>query len=154
MMLRSWRVAVGIFAAVSLTACRVGPLDDAERLRSLNNAEALWRGSGIRSYQFIYTLSCFCRYRGLIDVTVSDERVIRAFVRAQRVEVPPHELTGFMSVDSLFSFVRQQSRSDPANLRVTYDRTLGYPREVFWGTPANDGGGFIGADSLLKTSGR
>ena len=49
MMYRLWRVGVIVVPAIALLACDLGPLEDGERLRLLNEAEARWSGSGIRS---------------------------------------------------------------------------------------------------------
>lgn len=66
-----------LFPAIALSACNLGPLEDGERLRLLNDAEARWSGLGIRSYDVKYTGSCFCRYRGPIDLTD-----VNGFIRA------------------------------------------------------------------------
>lgn len=146
MMYRLWRVGVILTPAIALHACDLGPLEDGERLRLLNEAEARWSGSGIRSYNVQYTVSCFCRYRGAIDLTVVNGVIVRAHVRSESADAPPDN---FKAIDSLFAFVRRELRDDPTHLRVTFDRVLGYPREIDWRTPENDAGGYIGADSLV-----
>jgi hypothetical protein len=45
--------------------------------------------------------------------------------------------------------VRQELIARPSRLEVEYDPALGYPRRLKYGTPENDGGGFIYLDSVV-----
>ena len=52
------------------------------------------------------------------------------------------------SVDSVFLAAATEIMVRPDRLHVTYDVSLGYPRTLTYGTPENDGGGYISVDSV------
>ncbi len=111
----------------------------------LRIAEARWRERGLASYRYVSTVSCFCGSVGAADVTVINGVVTSVVRRSDGVtDVTPSRAP----IDSLFSFIRQELERRPERLSVTYDRALGYPRSIQWGTPENDDGGFIGAERL------
>jgi hypothetical protein len=118
---------------------------DATADEQLRIAEARWRERGLASYRYVSTVSCFCGSIGAADVTVINGVVTSVVRRSDGVtEVMPSRAP----IDSLFTFIRQQLDERPERLSVTYDQILGYPRAIQWGTPENDGGGFIGAEGV------
>jgi hypothetical protein len=133
--------------AVLLSSCELSnPFsgDDAAE-EQLRNAEARWRDRGLASYRYVSRLSCYCASVGPADVTVINGVVTRVVRRSDGVtEASPTRAP----IDSLFAFIRRELERAPELLLVTYDETLGYPRAIQWGTPANDFGGFIFADSV------
>jgi hypothetical protein len=51
-------------------------------------------------------------------------------------------------IDSIFAAAAREIAVRPGRLQVTYDPILGYPRTLTFGTPENDGGGYIAVDSV------
>ena len=133
--------------AVLLSSCELSnPFggDDSAR-EQLHVAEARWRARGLASYRYVSTVSCFCGSVGAADVTVINGVVTSVVRRSDGVtEAVPSRVP----IDSLFAFIRQQLDQQPERLSVRYDPFLGYPRSINWGTPENDGGGFIGAEGV------
>ncbi|MCC7052392.1 MAG: hypothetical protein IT355_03935 [Gemmatimonadaceae bacterium] len=138
------RAAMLVFLLAAVSGC--DPLGSTARVKQFEAAESRWRSAGITSYRYVHSLSCFCVTHGSAEVTVIAGQVVRVVSREDGADEP---VAYRPAVDSLFAFVRQQLRDDPGHLTVAYDPALGYPRQVKWGTPENDAGGFVGADSLV-----
>lgn len=141
----SRRLLAGATLLAALAGC--DPLGSTAQVRTLEQAETRWRAANVTSYRYVHTLSCYCAFYGPAEVTVTAGRVTKAVARTPGV-VDPVALRP--PVDSLFAFIREQLATGPANLEVTYDPDLGYPRSIKWGTPANDAGGYVFADSLRR----
>jgi Family of unknown function (DUF6174) len=145
----AWRRAafVGALATAPLLAgCGLNPFGgDESKEAQLRAAEARWRESGFASYRYVSQVSCFCGSVGFADVTVLNGAVTSVVRRSDGVSEP---VRNRQSIDSLFAFVRREIDRQPERLRVSYDPTLGYPLEIYWGTPENDGGGFIGSTEV------
>jgi Family of unknown function (DUF6174) len=142
------RAAVGgaMMLSALLAGCGLHPFgDDDSHASQLRAAEARWRESGFTSYRYVSRVSCFCASIGDADVTVLNGAVISVVRRSDGVSEPTRYR---QSIDSLFAFVRREIDRQPERLRVSYDATLGYPLAIYWGTPENDGGGFIGSSEV------
>ncbi len=145
----AWRRAafVGALATATLLAgCGLNPFggDDSKEAQ-LRAAEARWRERGFASYRYVSQVSCFCGSVGFADVTVLNGAVTSVVRRSDGVSEP---VRNRQSIDSLFAFIRREIDRQPERLRVAYDPTLGYPLEIYWGTPENDGGGFVGSTEV------
>ena len=129
-----------------LAGCGLNPFGgDESKEAQLRAAEARWRESGFASYRYVSQVSCFCGSVGFADVTVLNGAVTSVVRRSDGVSEP---VRNRQSIDSLFAFVRREIDRQPERLRVSYDATLGFPSEIYWGTPENDGGGFIGSTEV------
>jgi Family of unknown function (DUF6174) len=78
-------------------------------------------------------------------VTVIGGRVSAVTNKATGAAVP---LAYREPIDSVFVFLRREQTTRPENLTVTFDAELGYPRSIKYGTPENDGGGYITISNL------
>lgn len=118
-----------------------------EAEQEFENALGRWRRAGLVNYSYRSTVSCFCASEYIIPmtVTVRNGAVVSVVDRATGASRP---LTYRVTIDSLFSTAAEEIRVRPERLQVTYDVALGFPRSLTYGTPENDGGGFIRADSL------
>ncbi|MBI3792459.1 MAG: hypothetical protein HY275_16480 [Gemmatimonadetes bacterium] len=131
--------------ALALSACGTvsepGPL-------SFADAMARWRATGPANYSYRSAVSCFCLsdFTNPVTITVRAGVVVAVEDRATGAARPT---AGRTTIDSLFAVVATEIRDRPQRLQVTYDPVLGYPRSLTYGTPENDGGGFIVADSLV-----
>ena len=141
------RATLAVLMAVAAGCDQFGPTARDDGITDdLDVAQARWRSAGLTSYRYVHGVSCFCAYVGPALVTVRSGQVVQVVSRTDNTEMP---VTSRQGIDSLFAFVRQELQRDPAHLVVTYDAALGYPRTVKWGTPENDGGGYISADSVV-----
>jgi Family of unknown function (DUF6174) len=141
-----WRRRViggALTGAALLGGCGLNPYDNNDDLDAAwRAAQARWRERGFVSYRYVSQVSCFCGSVGFADVTVLNGAVVSVVRRSDGVSEP---VQNRQSIDSLFAFIRREIERQPERLRVRYDATLGYPVEISWGTPENDGGGFVGA---------
>jgi hypothetical protein len=131
--------------AVALAACTSVTGPDADTLTA---AIQRWQASGLVSYQFRRTTSCYCPADFVRPVTIT-VRAGQVVAVADRATGEPRELSRGASIDSLFRMVATEIRDRPERLQVTYDAQLGFPRTLTYGTPENDGGGYITADSVV-----
>lgn len=113
----------------------------------LQEAQSRWQRANVRSYSFNSSIICFCmrEYTRTAAVTVVNG-VVTAVVDAATGESRP--LNWRQSVDSLFAMVAVEVQQRPERLQVTYDPVLGYPTRLTYGTPENDGGGYITASDV------
>lgn len=142
-MTASQRGSVRLCAAVMLASCTMSTAPK----RDFDSAYRLWRSSGLVNYTFKSTVLCFCgpEYTAPMTVTVRGGAVISVVDRSTGAVRP---LNYRQSVDSVFSAAATEIMVRPDRLHVTYDVSLGYPRTLTYGTPENDGGGYISVDSV------
>ena len=143
---RRWACAV--LAVVALPA--VGHAQNAEYAASL----ARWKAAGLSSYEYGYRKYCECHPDSPPEtiVTVRDGKVVA--VRHRPVgydhEVPAEakNLQYYWTVDGLFTLLRA-AFDRGANVRVSYDPTLGFPASIDIDYDAD----FIGDELDLKITG-
>ncbi len=118
-----------------------------EAEQDFDKALTRWRRAALVNYSFRRTVSCFCvpEYTFPMTVTVRNRAVVSVVDRATGAVRP---LNYGLSIDSLFNIAAEEIHLRPERLQVTYDVALGFPRNLTYGTPENDGGGFIRVDSL------
>lgn len=139
------RSASALIVLLSLPGSACSSSTDAER--DFEAAFARWRRAGLVNYAFKSTLLCFCGPDITVPMTVTVRSGVVVSV-VDRVTGAPKPLSYRSSIDSLFSKVSEEIRVRPGRLQVTYDPALGFPRSLTYGTPENDGGGYITADSV------
>lgn len=143
--LRLRRASLALSGVLSLAASACSSQSDAER--DFDRAQTRWHRAGLVNYSYKNTVVCFCGPDATVPMTVTVRNgvVVRVVDRVTGATKP---LTYRTSIDSLFSQVAEEIRVRPGRLQVTYDAVLGFPRSLTYGTPENDGGGFITADSV------
>lgn len=139
------RSASALIVLLSLSGSACSSSTDAER--DFEAAFARWHRAGLVNYAFKSTLLCFCGPDITVPMTVTVRNGVVVSV-VDRGTGAPKPLTYRSSIDSLFSKVSEEIRLRPGRLQVTYDPALGFPRSLTYGTPENDGGGYITADSV------
>lgn len=129
-----------------LSGC-LSPTEGSADTVDLQQARSRWQRANLRSYSFNSGVICFCprEYTRTATVTVVNG-VVSAVVDAATGESRP--LDWRRSVDSLFAMVAVEVQQRPERLQVTYDPVLGYPTSLTYGTPENDGGGYITTSDL------
>jgi hypothetical protein len=136
-------VALLVLATAAACTSATGPSE-----RSLAASRERWRQAGLVNYRYRGSISCFCGGDFVAPVTVTVRNGTVTAV-ADRATGAARSLNGRTTIDSLFSLVANEIRERPNRLQVTYDAGLGYPRTLTYGTPENDGGGYITADSVV-----
>lgn len=109
--------AGGLFRAVQLA-------EDDPFLRQFVTEQAKWRTSGATGYQYELAQSAgWTSWRGLISVTGGEVTSYRTFERFPPEFGDPQ----IPSVNELFARIADAIARDAFEIRVTWDRTLGYP---------------------------
>ena len=91
---------------------------------------AAWRAGRPERYRFVYAPRCFCPPERLtIEVRGDSARLVSA--EGDSVAVARRRESGLPTVDSLFAMLDDALQADPAEMRVTWDPGLHYPREAW-----------------------
>jgi hypothetical protein len=136
-------VTVALLAGATACIAATGPNE-----RAYETSLDRWRSSGLVNYRYKSAISCFCGADFIEPVTITVRNGVVTSV-TDRVTGAARSSAGRFSIDSLFALVATEIRERPNRLQVTYDAILRYPRTLTYGTPENDGGGYITADSVV-----
>ncbi len=139
--------SLGLVAVAVAAACTSDPTSPFGQRLDLQSAQKKWSDARLVNYSFNSTVLCFClpEFTGTKRVTVRNGQVTAIVDVGTGASEP---LTWRQPVDSIFKQVAEEIRQRPERLQVTYDDKLGYPRTLTYGTPENDGGGYITVDSV------
>ncbi len=107
--------------------------------RDVAAARAQWQRSGIRNYEFVSALSCFCApdYTAAMKVTVQNGLVTAISNAATGAPIP---VSYRQPVDSIFANLERQAANDPSLLTAQFDPTYGFPTQASFGSLAADAG--------------
>ncbi|MFN0098006.1 MAG: DUF6174 domain-containing protein [Gemmatimonadaceae bacterium] len=97
---------------------------------ALSAARERWADAKPFEYQFNYTRICFCPTLTNVRVTVRDDVVISARVISTGEELPPAERAQIPTIDGLFDIIDAAIDQDAHDLRVEYDRSMGFPQSI------------------------
>jgi hypothetical protein len=124
MVTRSLRRRVGLAATLTLGGCHFGTDPMAEQQSALDRAEAQWFDAAIRNYSYdIGSVSAW--FQDSLRIEVRNDSVLSATVL--RGNIAAHAFAE--TVPGLFAAIRQGLASG-SDVRVSYDRTLGYPTHI------------------------
>jgi len=118
---------------------------------SLDAARALWRQAGLQSYEYGYRKFCECHPETPPETVVSVRAGTVVGVRHRpvnsTVEVPAQQknLEFYWTMDGLFALVASALERG-VQVRVAYDVTFGFPRQVYIDYDAD----FIGDELDLR----
>ncbi len=123
-------VALAAAALLATPAAAQGPPTDPDAditngnaQRALNAAKARWKAKGPRSYRMVIQRRCFC------PVQYTRPRTVR--IHGGKLVTNVGELRDIATVPRLFRKIQKAIDDKVQNLDVTYDKTRGYPRDVF-----------------------
>lgn len=114
-----------LLAIAALAACD-SPVE------SKQEAE-LWAALGIRNYEFVYFVSCFCGFTGPnpAKLTVRNGVVVKVEPAGTAILPPTTPAAGtWPTVDSLFVIIERARLAKPSKLRVEYDDTYHFPKLI------------------------
>jgi hypothetical protein len=143
------RTALLVLLGSTSGACATDPTGAVPTALSLSAAERRWHDAAMANYSYVGVIGCFCldEYVGPLRATVRQGRVTEV-VDVQTGAARP--LTFRKPIDSLFAMVRTEISVRPERLRITFDKRLGYPSSLTYGTPENDGGGTITVSEVSR----
>jgi hypothetical protein len=111
--------------------CTLLGLDDGEEQERLDDARALWAAQSVSSYAFTQRRLCFCIEGGVAVRVEVENGVVASRTRVDDGEpVSPDAAQYYLSVPDLFDFIEETLEREPADLKIVYDQTLGYPTLV------------------------
>jgi hypothetical protein len=123
------RSTLVLVAALAFGACSGGTSPNARLRVEAEWNRARWRGRHVQSYTYEYRRGCFCGVYGLVRLHVANGAVVAVTPIDAYISPLVDPLTAFPTVDELFDVVIDAAdRAD--DLRVTYDRDLGYPTSI------------------------
>src|SRR5262249_47607128 len=99
-----------------------------------DTARRLWATNGYTSYAFTIRMDCFCAVNGPLRAIVVNDSLVSATLIANGQSVNPRWVP---SIKSLFDFIDRGIANHAAVLRVTYDPSLGFPKEIIYDGAAN-----------------
>ena len=143
-----WAKAGG--AALAALFAVTGLAQDA----SVESARGLWRAADLAAYEYGYQKYCDCHPESppTTVVTVRGGEVVQVRHRpvnyTEEVPAEQRNLQFYWTMNGLFDLLEAAQRRG-AQMRVTYDETLGYPTQIYIDYDAD----FIGDELDLRLSG-
>ena len=142
------RCLLGATASIALLLAVPG---QAQADANLDAARALWRQAELKSYEYGYHKFCECHPETPPETVVSvrDDAVVGVRHRPvnSAIEVPAEQknLEFYWTVDGLFTLIASALERG-VQVRVAYDATLGFPRQLYIDYDAD----FIGDELDLR----
>lgn len=124
-----------LWVAVAASVLWLWPTAPLHADTELDAARARWRQAALGTYEYGYHKFCECHRESPPEtvVTVTGDAVTRVRHRpaGSTVEVPALDrIEYYWTVEGLFDLVASALERD-VEVRVAYDDTLGYPREIY-----------------------
>jgi len=100
--------------------------------KTLDDNKEKWALKNIKSYQYQYSVGCFCMEEMMMNkqVTVSNGVTTEAFFLQTSEYLTPEQLTRVKNVGELFDVVEQAINLKADKLSVTYNKDYGYPETI------------------------
>ena len=148
-------LAILVLAAIGTSGCAAITSPDGEQER-LDFHRDLFDAKVGASYKIDYGRNCFCpeTVTGTVVITVKNDVIIAVTKKSDSSAIPADKWAeyGYLTVDQLFSTIEAALDDDVDELRVTYDETQGFPREVYIDPSqgvADDEGGYALASAVV-----
>ena len=130
--------AYQLFLAISAAGLAVllgcdGPSEPSSEQQVLAENRERFRTSVGGSYSYDYRNVCFCVLEATrpVRIRVHDQVRVSVATLAEGSPIPRERWSEFLTVEEIFDTIRQALDQGAASVRVTYDASLGYPRDVF-----------------------
>jgi hypothetical protein len=111
------------------------------RTRTVQRAEEIWHEKAPASYVFVQAFSCFCQDTLPARIVVENGLVASATFPDGTAAPARRALT----IDGYFAVIKEWIARNPDEIEMTYDETLGFPREItvdFFKNAVDDENGF------------
>jgi hypothetical protein len=130
------RLTAAIALMLALPACvppPAGPTDGpitGDPPQALETARARWDAAGVDDYSYTISRGCFCppEFIGPFQVAVRDGAIVSATRDGAAVDTAQVQIP---TVPAIFDEIAEAIEAGAAEVRVTYDATLGYPTDVW-----------------------
>ena len=102
-----------------------GAAAQSDPLKDLDQAEAKWKAQGVKNYEFIAKVVCFCpppMPAFAFRVTAGNGELTNSNDEMTRRNAEPYS-----TVEKLFAFLRDEAEKQPYRMVVNYHPELGYP---------------------------
>ena len=95
----------------------------------LSEARARWDSAGLTTYEYDFTMSCFCAPTAIepVRVSVANNMVVGAIRVSDGEALPDTDLPFFSTIDELFGRLQSSADQDPEVFDVVFNEILGYP---------------------------
>ena len=92
---------------------------------------SLWDALGIKNYDFVYEVSCFCGFNRPNPVKLSvRDGAVSAASAVNPYTGPMPALSTYPTIDSLFAIMERAQKSNPSGVSVKFDPTYHYPTRM------------------------
>jgi hypothetical protein len=118
-----------VLTVVALAGCGLLEPESQER-QEFNDALAAWKRQGVENYYYVQQRNCECLEEWLrpARVVVRGGRVVEAIDVENGVV---RNLEYYMTIDALFTRIKDAFDQHAYRIEVEYDRTLHYPISVY-----------------------
>lgn len=141
-----WVVQIDKRFLITALAVIAGCANSTETKRATSELDVnrqRWADQKLSRYEFTFNRTCFCVPLTPVRISVRDGIVIGVTEIASGRSLPA---AGFLTVDSLFALIDHGIANHYAEMRVTYDSALGYPKQIY-----SDGSMQIADDEITYT---
>ena len=133
----SLRAALPLLGAGLLAGCSDAPLSLSERT-ALAEAEERWAARGFTDYSFEYVEAADLSPSERVRIRVQGSRVVAVERLDGGVPRPGERLERWPTIEGLFAQLHRAQRTEEwrgYDVRVAFDRALGFPRSVAFEPP-------------------
>ena len=117
----------------AVTCCSESPTKSSLERRTLEDNRELFRQSVGTSYGYDFQNVCFCGpdTRAPVRIEVRDGQFQSVVLREDGTAVARERWDQYLTVEQVFASIEDALDESAASVRVAYDPSLGYPRDVF-----------------------
>lgn len=107
--------------------------DSSDQTSALDSARARWESRNVDDYRYAFNWNCFCivDYVRQVNITVRGGKIVDVAHADDGSVVDPERWNDYRTIDQLFDFVTDAYDRDAFSVNVKYDRSYGYPTEVY-----------------------
>jgi len=139
--MKPWQLVVVVLSAAALARCGDGPVEPTVReepdgsvsQQTLSENRERFNENVGSSYTYEYQNVCFCApdSRRNVRVSVRDGSRVGVVGIDDGAAIPTEQWDAFLTVAEIFDDVQRAIDEGAASVRVEFDETLGYPRDVY-----------------------
>ena len=123
-----YRLIMLLALCLLLSSC--GLIKFSRLQRELNQQRSFWEGQALESYRYTYRWHCFCppELTDAVSIVVKDGAIATLTYLDSGTLVNPEVADQFYTIDGLFDFLQNAINRRAADLSVSWDNGLGYPK--------------------------
>jgi hypothetical protein len=119
-------------ALVLITLCMAGCSLFTVSQREIKNSEKRWIASGIKNYNYTFTIASLGRDRECSTPKVGIEVEVRGgkLTKFGTCELSVGKASKFGTIDKIFATLRKEKSDSPPGLDVRFNEKYGYPERI------------------------